>query len=124
MVSISGKLTALMSEDVLGDFDMWAEDSGNTPMSEAVRKQELERLTPMLQALGVPNEALLDMLVRAFELPANLPQAAADALAQQQEAMAAAAPGPTGQEVPPEQLSQARGGPSRVEMALPPGGVV
>ena len=124
MISLNGSLKALMAPDVLGDFDMWAEDSGNTPMSEAVRKQELERLTPMLQALGVPNEALLDMLVRAFELPANLPKAAADSLAEQQAAAAAQNPGPTGMEVPPEELSQARGGPSRVGMALPEGGVV
>lgn len=127
MVSVDDQLVALQSEDVLGDFDLWAEDSGNTPMSEAVRKQELERLTPMLQALGVPNEALLDMLVRAFELPASLPAAAAQNMQQQQAAMAAAA-GPGGAavppEVPPEELSQARGGPSRVELALPEGGVV
>ncbi len=130
MVSVDNELVALQSEDVLGDFDMWAEDSGNTPMSEAVRKQELERLTPMLQALGVPNEALLDMLVRAFELPASLPAAAAENMQQQQEAAAAAtAAAQTGAggvppDVPPEQLSQARGGPSRVQLALPEGGVV
>ncbi len=109
---------------------MWAEDSGNTPMSEAVRKQELERLTPTLQALGVPNEDLLAMLVRAFELPASLPAAAAASMKQQQEAMAAQAQAPAGgmpgggMEVPPEELSQARGGPSRVQMTLPEGGVV
>ncbi len=126
MVSVDGQLVSLQSEDVTGDFDLWAEDSGNTPMSEAVRKQEIERLTPMLQALGVPNEALLDMLVRAFELPASLPAAAAENLQKQQAAMAAATPGGEGvpPEVPPEELSQARGGPSRVELALPEGGVV
>ncbi len=130
MVSVDNELVALQSEDVLGDFDMWAEDSGNTPMSEAVRKQELERLTPMLQALGVPNEALLDMLVRAFELPASLPAAAAENMQQQQEAAAAATAaaqagaGGVPPDVPPEQLSQARGGPSRVQLALPEGGVV
>ena len=130
MVSVDNELVALQSEDVLGDFDMWAEDSGNTPMSEAVRKQELERLTPMLQALGVPNEALLDMLVRAFELPASLPAAAAENMQQQQEAAAAATAaaqpeaGEVPPDVPPEQLSQARGGPSRVQLALPEGGVV
>lgn len=134
IVSVDGELVALMSDDVLGDFDLWAEDSGNTPMSEAVRKQELERLTPTLQALGVPNEDLLAMLVRAFELPASLPAAAAAKMKQQQEAMAAQAQPPApppaggmpgeGMEVPPEELSQARGGPSRVQMALPEGGVV
>jgi hypothetical protein len=128
MVSINGMMTALQSEDVLGDFDMWAEDSGNTPMSEAARKQEVERLTPMLQALGVPNDALLSMLTRTFELPASIPAAAEANMAQMQEqaaAMAAqeGAAGPV-EEVPPEALSQARGGPSRVELALPEGGVV
>jgi hypothetical protein len=124
VVTIAGELTALQAEDVLGDFEMWAEDSGNTPMSEAVRKQELERLTPMLQALGVPNDVLLDLLTRAFELPANIPGAAAEAMQQQQAAMQQQAGPPAGEEVPPEALSQARGGPSRVELALPEGGVV
>ncbi len=127
MVSIEGNLESLQAEDVLGDFDLWAEDSGNTPMSEAVRKQEIERLTPVLQALGVPNDELLQMLVRAFELPASLPAAAERNMQEQQAAMAAQAP-PGGEgappDVPPEELSQARGGPSRVELALPEGGVV
>tara|TARA_R100000655_G_scaffold15059_2_gene33546 strand:+ start:558 stop:2291 length:1734 start_codon:yes stop_codon:yes gene_type:complete len=129
VVRLNDEVTALQGEDTLGDFDLYAEDSGNTPMSEAARKQEIERLTPVLQALGVPNEALLNMLVRTFELPPQLVREAAAAQEAQQAAMvqdpAAMAAGPgAGGGMAPEQLSQARGGPSRVEMALPPGGVV
>jgi len=124
VVRLNDEVVTIGADDMLGDFDLYAEDSGNTPMSEAARKQEVERLTPVLQALGVPNEALLNMLVRTFELPPQLVREAADA----QSAMAAQAEAqagpPMGGEVAPEQLSQARGGPARVEMALPPGGVV
>lgn len=125
MVKLDGKIVALTAEDVTGDFDLYAEDSGNTPMSEAARKQELERLTPMLQALGVPEDFLLNLLQRAFELPADLSAAAAANRQQMEEAALAQAAGAAGPEgVAPEMLSQARGGPARVEEALPPGGVV
>ena len=125
MVKLDGKIVALTAEDVTGDFDLYAEDSGNTPMSEAARKQELERLTPMLQALGVPEDFLLNLLQRAFELPADMVAAASSNRQRMEEEMlaqaaGAAAPG----EIPPEMLSQARGGPARVEEVLPPGGVV
>ena len=107
-------------------------------MSEAARKQEIERLTPILQALGVPNEALLNMLVRTFELPPQLVREAAEAkqeaeaMMAQQQAMsgppgagAEMAPGPgsaPGMSAP--ELSQERGGKARIQMALPEGGVV
>ena len=124
VVRLNDEVVTINAEDMLGDFDLYAEDSGNTPMSEAARKQEIERLTPVLQALGVPNETLLNMLVRTFELPPQLVREAADAQAAMAAQAETQAGPPMGGEVPPEQLSQARGGPARVEMALPPGGVV
>lgn len=138
IVRLEDEVVALQADDVLGDFDLYAQDSGNTPMSEAARKQEIERLTPILQALGVPNEALLNMLVRTFELPPQLVREAAEAkqeaeaMMAQQQAMggppgagAEMAPGPgsdTAMTAP--ELSQARGGKARIQMALPEGGVV
>ena len=125
LIAIEGGVQVLEADDVLGEFDLYAEDSGNTPMSEVVRKQELERLLPMLQALGVPNEDLLRLLIRSFELPADI--AVAPPPMEQPTAAGAAtgAPGPVGDgSVPPEMMAGMQGGPARVEAALPEGGVV
>ena len=127
LISIEGKVEVLAADDVLGEFDLYAEDSGNTPMSEVVRKQELERLVPMLQVLGVPNEMLLQLIVRSFDLPADLMVAPPPAPEPTMGSDPTMAGGPSAVEagaLPPEMLAGAQGGPARIEGALPPGGVV
>ena len=68
MVRLDEKVQVLTAEDLTGDFGYFAEDSGATPMTEAVRKQELMNLIPVLQALGPPNEVILKNLVRVYGL--------------------------------------------------------
>lgn len=76
MVRLGGKAKALQADDLIGDFGYFAQDSGSTPMSEAVKKQELMNLVPVLQALGVSNETILKSLVRVYRLSEDfLPQA-------------------------------------------------
>lgn len=124
LIAIENGVQVLEADDVLGEFDLYAEDSGNTPMSEVVRKQELERLLPMLQALGVPNDMLLQLVVRAFDLPADL-MVAPPPMPEQPPPGGAPGPSPVSEgAVPPEMLAGMQGGPARVESALPPGGVV
>ena len=79
MVRLNDKVQVLSSDDLTGDFGYFAEDSGATPMTEAVRKQELMNLIPVLQALGTPNDVILKNLVRVYGLsedflPAPQPQ--------------------------------------------------
>ena len=79
MVRLNDKVQVLSSNDLTGDFGYFAEDSGATPMTEAVRKQELMNLIPVLQALGTPNDVILKNLVRVYGLsedflPAPQPQ--------------------------------------------------
>ena len=80
MVRLGSRVQLLQPEDLTGDFGFFAQDSGSTPMSEAVKKQELMNLVPVLQALGVPNETILKSLVRVYRLseeflPVDLPEA-------------------------------------------------
>ena len=89
MVRLNDKVQVLSSDDLTGDFGYFAEDSGATPMTEAVRKQELMNLIPVLQALGTPNDVILRNLVRVYglsedflpapqqQIPPGAPQAAA-----------------------------------------------
>jgi hypothetical protein len=76
MVRLGGKAKALQADDLTGDFGYFAQDSGSTPMSEAVKKQELMNLVPVLQALGVSNDTILKSLVRVYRLSEDfLPKA-------------------------------------------------
>lgn len=59
------------------DWKFYAIDSGSTPLSDSVKKQQLVQLVPTLTALGVPNAAILDELVRLYSLPVSFKEVAA-----------------------------------------------
>ena len=68
--------TILSADDLTGDFRYWAMDQGSTPMAEMVKRQNLERLTPMLLQLGVDPATVLAELVRTYDLPEEFAAAA------------------------------------------------
>jgi hypothetical protein len=123
VVRLGGKSTVVKPDDLRGDFQFFAQDSGSTPMSEAVKKQEFTTLIPMLQQLGVSNETILKTLVRAYDLPEDfLPEQAPPA------PPVAAAPAPTQPGPLPPELGAmqaiATPNPANIAPMLPPGGVV
>lgn len=126
VLRLGNKTQLLQAADLTGDFCFYAQDSGSTPMSEAVKKQELMQLVPQLVELGVPREKVLREVVRAYGLSEEmLPEATPPAQAPLDPAQA---PPPT---MPPEQSLPAAGfqpgqlpSPERVNTVLPPGGVV
>lgn len=69
VVRLSNRPQVLNAKDLTGDFGFFAVDSGSTPVAEAVKKQELLNLLPVLQGLGVPNALLLEKVVRLYDLP-------------------------------------------------------
>jgi len=124
LIRLGGKLYELQAADLLGDFQVFAHDLGTTPMSTAVKKQELLTLLPLLEKLGVAPPALLNMVVRAFDLPADMMTPEAPA-APAVEGVADMARGPA-IAAPPEPgvVAGANPGPVRMDAVLPPGGVV
>ena len=54
---------------MLGDFRFFASDSGSSPISQAVKKNEFMGLIPTLKEMGVSGEKILSHLVRTFGLP-------------------------------------------------------
>ena len=64
--------TILSADDLTGDFGYWAVDAGTTPISDATKQASLERLAPILTSLGADPKAVLEEIVRAFQLPADL----------------------------------------------------
>ena len=68
--------TILSADDLTGDFRYFAVDGGQTPMSDYFKQQSLERLAPVLVQLGADPTKILEEMVRVFQLPEDLAQAA------------------------------------------------
>ena len=120
IVRLGGKARVVRADDLTADFRFFAQDSGSTPMSDAVKKQELQTLVPLLTKLGVPPAKSLKALVRSYDLPEDfLPEDAAPA--------AGALPNAPGLPSAPDQAAASLlQGPSPANVAnvLPAGGVV
>ena len=72
IILLDGKAEAVSLSDLDGNFGYFAQDSGSTPVSEAVKKQEFLMTVPLLQQLGVNPQAILQEIVRLFDLPEGL----------------------------------------------------
>ena len=59
-IDIKGAPVRPTPADLLGDFRVFAEDEGQTPVSEAMRKQQFLMNVPTLQALGADPKFLLE----------------------------------------------------------------
>ena len=69
MMILNGEPTIVGFEDLDGDFTFYAQDSGATPVSEAIKKQEFMAALPTLINMGVPQDKVLEELVRYLDLP-------------------------------------------------------
>lgn len=72
IILLDGRPEAISLSDLDGNFGYFAQDSGSTPVSEAVKKQEFLMTVPILQQLGVNPQAILQEIVRLFDLPEGL----------------------------------------------------
>jgi hypothetical protein len=59
----------ITSDDLEGKFRINALDQGSTPLSDAIKKQNLLSLLPTLQGLGVPPQVVKEEIIRMYELP-------------------------------------------------------
>ena len=59
----------LSADDLTGDFQYHAVDPATTPMNDLAKRATLQQLIPLLMQLGVDPKALLDEVVRTFQLP-------------------------------------------------------
>ena len=91
VIIINGMPKTINVEDITGDFRFYANDSGATPVSEAVKKQEFLAVMPTLVELGVPLPEILQHLVRMMDLPQSFLEALEGAAQQPQQEQAAPA---------------------------------
>ena len=75
VLNVEGEGRAITPEDLEGKFRINSLDQGSTPLSDAIRKQNLLSLLPTLQGLGVPPEKIKEEIIRAYELPKNFLEA-------------------------------------------------
>jgi hypothetical protein len=68
--------TMLSADDLTGDMSFFAEDAGATPIADAAKRQSLVELAPLLVQLGADPAKIRKELVRSFQLPENLAEAA------------------------------------------------
>lgn len=69
VVVIDNKAEVVKPQDLQSDWVIYAQDQAMTPISESVRKREFIQAIPTLQSLGVPNQVLLNEMVRSLGLP-------------------------------------------------------
>jgi len=69
VIVLNGQPDVVRSEDMDGDFAFYALDAGSTPVSESVKKQEFFQAVQLLLELGVPQQKVLEELVRKLDLP-------------------------------------------------------
>jgi len=69
VILMNGNPTTINADDITGDFTFYANDTGATPVSEAVKKQEFLAVMPTLVELGVPLPEILAHIVRMLDLP-------------------------------------------------------
>ena len=76
MVLLDGEAQTVKPDDLTGDFQIFAADQASTPISEAIREQRLLQNAQLLQALGVPNQKILEEIVRTMGLPEDFLESA------------------------------------------------
>jgi hypothetical protein len=69
VLNVKGNAKIITTKDLHGKFRISALDQGNQPLADAIKKQNLLQLLPILTQLGVPNEKLKEGIVRAYDLP-------------------------------------------------------
>jgi len=79
VLNVEGEGKVITPEDPEGKFRINALDQGSTPLSDAIRKQNLLSLLPTLQGLGVPPEKIKEEIIRAYELPKTFLEAMPEA---------------------------------------------
>lgn len=69
VLTVKGKGKVITVKDLHGKFRISALDQGNQPIADAIKKQNLLQLLPILTQLGVSNDKLKESVIRAYDLP-------------------------------------------------------
>lgn len=90
VLDVKGRAKVLDAGDLDSKFTINALDQGSTPLSDALKKQNLLNLLPTLQGLGVDGRKILEEIIRSYELPKDFLEVAE---------VAASAPSPSAADI-------------------------
>ena len=99
VIEVDGLPKVITVQDLDAKFKIVALDQSSTPLSEALKRNNLVQLLPVLTQLGVPADKIKDELIRIYDLPESFLEA------------------PPAPPTPP----QGMGGPAPQEMQTTPG---
>ena len=68
-ITINGDSITIVADDFIGKFKFASADGSATPLGAAIQRQNAVALLGPLQSLGVPQEKLLDYMIKSFDLP-------------------------------------------------------
>lgn len=68
-IEVNGVPKIITADDLDAKFKIVALDQSSTPLSEAIKKNNLVQLLPILQGLGVPMSKVKEEIVRLYDLP-------------------------------------------------------
>ncbi len=111
VINIDGKAMVVTLKDLDAKFKIAALDQGSQPLSDAIKKQNLINLLPVLTQLGVDPQKIKEEIIRAWDLPQSFLEDPEPA--EQKKVGPGSIPGEGelqatgGQELPAEQLAQA-----------------
>lgn len=67
IVTPAGDLVFLSEKALVGDFEIYSDDQGSTPLSRMAKRQDFLSVIPTLTQLGVPSPAILSELQGLYE---------------------------------------------------------
>jgi hypothetical protein len=68
-IEVNGVPKIITAQDLDAKFKIVALDQSSTPLSEAIKKNNLVQLLPILQGLGVPMSKVKEEIIRLYDLP-------------------------------------------------------
>lgn len=116
VIDIDGLPQVIQIKDLDAKFKITALDQSSTPLSEAIKKNNLMTLFPVLVQMGVPQEKLKEEIIRLYDFPRSFLEVVEQPVAppnqmgglpqgQQEQMPTEGDIGPSG-ELPAEQLAQ------------------
>ena len=75
VIDIEGLPQVIQIQDLDAKFKITALDQSSTPLSEAIKKNNLMQLFPVLAQLGVPPETMKEEIIRLYDLPKSFLEA-------------------------------------------------
>jgi hypothetical protein len=105
VINVGGQAKVVTPKDLDSKFRIVALDQGSQPIADALKRDNLINLLPILTELGVPTEKIREEVIRAWDLPESFQETPEERNARE-DAVKAAKAASAGPQSVPGQLAQ------------------